>query len=182
VHKQTGRPLQIETLGSALLVAASHLTGLKVAVSNGFGSQNLASRFSGIAATLTTVAELGTLLFVWWRYARSKDESVDELLRYAAAAIVAFVAFGKVLSPQFMVWLVPAVALVAGRRGLIAGGLLGGALWLTLYWFPGRYWNFVDHLGPRLGTVVLLRDLLLVAVVVALLAPFRARDAATRSP
>jgi hypothetical protein len=173
IHKQTGRPLQVETLGSALLIAANHLLGLRVAVSNGFGSQNLASRFSGIAATLTTLAELGTLVYIWVRYARSKEESGDELLRYAAAAIVAFVAFGKVLSPQFMVWLVPAVALVGGRRGLRAGMLLGAALVFTLYWFPGRYWAFVDHLDSSLAWVVLLRDLLLVAVVGALLLPLR---------
>jgi uncharacterized membrane protein len=180
IHKQTGRPLQIETLGAALLIAGHHLFGLGVSVSNGFGSQNLASRFSGIAATLTTIAELAALLLVWVRYARSKDESADELLRYAAAAVVAFVAFGKVLSPQFMIWLVPLVALVAGRRGVLAGALLAFALWLTLYWFPGRYWAFVNELKPGLTTVVLLRDLLLVAVCAVLVWP-TPRRAATRS-
>jgi hypothetical protein len=88
---------------------------------------------------------------------------------------VGFVAFGKVLSPQFMVWLVPLVALVAGRRGLLAGALLGIALWLTLYWFPGRYWEFVDNLRPGLTTIVLLRDLLLVAVFGVLVWPVRGR-------
>ena len=78
-----------------------------------------------------------------------------------------------------MIWLVPLVALVGGRRGLVAGGLLGLALWLTLYWFPGRYWKFVDDLKPGLTTIVLLRDLLLVAVVGR---PAAARQAtATRS-
>jgi hypothetical protein len=173
VHKQTGRPLQVETLGSALLIAAHHLFGLGVSVSNGFGSQNLASRFSGVVAKLTTLVELAALVTVWIAFGRTKDDRSEALLRYGAAAVVAFVAFGKVLSPQFMIWLVPLVALVGGRRGLVAGGLLALALWLTLYWFPGRYWAFVDELKPGLTTIVLLRDLLLVAVVAVLLRPVR---------
>jgi hypothetical protein len=183
VHKQTGRPLQVETLGSALLIAGHHLFGLGVSVTNGFGSQNLSSRFSGIAAKLTTLAELGALVAVWIAFGRTKDDRREALLRYGAAAVVAFVAFGKVLSPQFMIWLVPLVALVGGRRGLLAGGLLAVALWLTLYWFPGRYWQFVDDLKPGLTTIVLLRDLLLVAVVGVLLRPVRRpRLEAPRTP
>jgi hypothetical protein len=182
VHKQTGRPLQIETLGSALLLFGHHLFGLRVAVSNGFGSQNLASRYSNLAAQLTTIAELAALVLVWARFARSKTPDADEFLRYAAAAVVAFVAFGKVLSPQFMVWLVPAVALVAGRRGVLAGVLLAEALGATLYWFPGRYWTFIDNLGPELTKVVLLRDLLLVAILVILLIPLRGAREPTRTP
>jgi uncharacterized membrane protein len=181
VHRQTGRPLQIETLGSALLIAAHHLVGVGVSVSSGFGSQNLASHYSGIAATLTTVAELAALLLVWVGFARSQDESADELLRFVAAAIVAFVAFGKVLSPQYMVWLVPAVAIVGGRRGFRAGALTAAALGLTLFWFPGRYWEFIK-LGAGLGTVVLLRDLVLVAVLAVLLWPERHAVASAERP
>jgi hypothetical protein len=93
------------------------------------------------------------------------------LIRFAAAAVCAFVAFGKVLSPQFLLWLVPLVPLVAGRRGLAAASLLTAALVLTQVWFPQRYW---DYAGPfHLAWVVLLRDLVLVALVVVLAWPNR---------
>ena len=57
-------------------------------------------------------------------------------MRWSAAAVVAFVALGKVLSPQFLIWLAPLVPLVAGRRGLRASVLLVVALVLTQLWFP----------------------------------------------
>ena len=66
-----------------------------------------------------------------------------------AAAVVAFVAFGKVLSPQFLIWLVP---LVPARRAAVAGSrasaLLAVALVLTQLWFPYRYWDFVREFDP----------------------------------
>jgi hypothetical protein len=96
---------------------------------------------------------------------------MDELLRYAAAAVFAFVAFGKVLSPQFMTWLVPLVVLVAGRRGLLASLLMGMALWYTLIEFPGRYWVFIFNMHPWLTSVVLARDVVLVMILLVLVWP-----------
>ena len=94
--------------------------------------------------------------------------------------MVVFVAFGKVLSPQFIIWLVPVVPLVAGRVGLAAAGFLGAALISTHLWFPTRYWDMVD-LQP-VGWVVLVRNVLLVALAVVLaVATARAR-APARSP
>ena len=103
----------------------------------------------------------------------------EELVRWSAAALVAFVALGKVLSPQFLIWLVPAVPLVAGIRGLRASVLLAVALVLTQLWFPSRYWDLARELDPLPSTLVLLRDLVLVAVLVVLV---RDRRESVRSP
>jgi hypothetical protein len=82
---------------------------------------------------------------------------------------VAFVALGKVLSPQFLIWLVPAVPLVAGLRGLRASTLLVGALVLTQLWFPSRYWDLARELDALPSFLVLARDVVLVALLVVLL-------------
>ena len=81
---------------------------------------------------------------------------------------MAFVALGKVLSPQFLIWLVPAVPLVAGLRGLRASTLLVGALVLTQLWFPSRYWDLARELDVFPSLLVLARDLVLVALLVTL--------------
>ena len=82
-----------------------------------------------------------------------------------------FVAFGKVLSPQFLIWLVPFVPLVRGRRGVSASALLLAALGLTQTWFPGSYWTLaLDHSSPY-SWFLRARDLVLVALAVLLAWP-----------
>jgi len=70
-------------------------------------------------------------------------------------------ATGKVLSPQYLVWLLPAVALALPGWRLL-GALVLGVLLLTHLEFPGRYWAFVA-LRPAPVALVVARNLLLVA-------------------
>jgi hypothetical protein len=76
-----------------------------------------------------------------------------------------------VLSPQYLLWLIPLVPLVRGRRGLVATALLTAALVLTQVWFPQRY--FAYALDFRLAGVVLARDFVLVALLAVLAWPVR---------
>ncbi|HET7449293.1 MAG TPA: glycosyltransferase 87 family protein [Gaiellaceae bacterium] len=157
---QASRPLQIESL------AASFVTTFgSPEVVSGHGSQNLAG-YGGLAAVASVVQVLAVVA-VWLSYARTRRD----VERHSAAAVAAFVAFGKVLSPQFLLWLAPLVPLVRGRRGLAATGLLTAAFVLTQVWFPQRYWDYADHL--RLAGVVLVRDVVLVALVAVLAWPAR---------
>jgi hypothetical protein len=115
---------------------------------------------------------------VWVWYVRGPADR-DRLVRAGAAAVCAFIAFGKVLSPQFLIWLLPLVPLVRGRRGLLASGVLAGALVLTQLWFPYRYWELALEFDPAASWLVLARDLTLVALLVVLTA--RARAGSARS-
>jgi hypothetical protein len=177
--RQTGRPLQIETLGAGVLLVAHQIAGVGITMRSSHGSQNLAGVGPEALAAVQTVLQVAALLAVWVWFARGRADS-ERLVRASAAAVCAFVAFGKVLSPQFLIWLVPLVPLVRGRRGLAAGGLLALALVLTQLWFPFRYWELALHFGALESWLVLLRDLVLVALLVVLLLPSRLRSATAR--
>ncbi len=174
--RQLGRPLQIESLGAAFLLAGHHLFGLGIEMRSGHGSQNLDGTAPVVIATVLTAAQLGVLTWIWLR--RPRDG--EELVRWSAAALVAFVALGKVLSPQFLIWLAPVVPLVAGRRGLRASALLAVALVLTQLWFPTRYWELALEFDGVPSALVVARDLVLVAVLVVLLS--RSGREPARSP
>jgi hypothetical protein len=167
--RQLSRPLQIESLGAAILLAAHQVDGSFLpSVVSSFGSQNVAGSAADAFATLQTVLQVLALVAVWALFARSR-RSGEQVVTACAAAAAAFVAFGKVLSPQFLIWLCPLVPLVAGRRGLSASALLLVALVLTHLWFPSRYWDLVA-LGGTPAWLLLLRDLVLVALAVLLAA------------
>jgi hypothetical protein len=161
------RPLQIESLGSAFFLAAHHLLGLGIEMRSGHGSQNLDGTGPAVVAALLTLVQLGVLAWIWLRRPRSGED----LVRWSAAALLAFVALGKVLSPQFLIWLAPVVPLVAGRRGVRASALLVLALVLTQLWFPSRYWELAREFQPLASGLVLARDLVLVALLVVLVRP-----------
>jgi len=172
IERQTTRPLQIESLGSALLLAAHHTWGLALTMVSSRGSQNLVGSAPKTAGAISTALLLVCLVGIWVAAARG-PATPERLVRWSAASLAAFIAFDKVLSPQFLIWLLPLVPLVAGRRGLVASGLLALALLLTQVWFPIRYFDLV-HFDEFPSWVLLARDLVLVALVVVLTAPARA--------
>ena len=143
IGRQLSRPLQIESIGSALYLAAHHLLGLRrrdalgARLAEPARDRNRRCR-GGVQPGPDRRALSGS--------GRAGPERPSELVRWSAAALVAFVALGKVLSPQFLIWLVPAVPLVAGVRGLRASMLLAVALVLTQLWFPSRYWDLAREL------------------------------------
>ena len=169
---QASRPLQIESLGAGLLLVAHHVFGTGITVESSHGSQNLAGSAPDVLATAQSLLQAAALVTVWVLFARGPARR-DRLVLASGAAIVAFIGLGKVLSPQFLIWLIPVVPLVRGRRGLIATGLLGTALVLTQLWFPYRYWQLALELGTLESWLVLARDLTLVALFLVLLLPLR---------
>ncbi len=176
VWGQAGRPLQIESLGAGVLLAAHQLFGLDLTMESSHGSQNLAGGAADALAVLSTVLQIAAVVAVWIWYARGPADP-GRLIRACAAALCAFIAFGKVLSPQFLIWLIPLVPLVRGRRGLLASGVLAAALVLTQLWFPYRYWELALEFDAAASWLVLVRDLALVGLLVALMAPARGGSA-----
>ena len=169
VVRQTTRPLQVESFGAALLIASHHVFGTSAAMVSSHGSQNLGGSAANLVGVLQTVAQAGALLAIWVVFAR-RTRSREELVQACAAAVVAFVALGKVASPQFMIWLIPFIPLVRRR---VAAALFVAALVLTQVWFPLRYWDYALHFDGTTTAIVLTRDVVLLALLGVLLVPSR---------
>jgi len=178
--RQAGRPLQIESLGAGVLLALHHGFGTGLGWTSGSGSQNLTGAGAGALAVVQGLAQVAAVVLVWISYARGPS-TTERLVRHAAASVVAFVALSKVLSPQFLVWLVLLVPLVGGPRRRAAIALTAVACALTAIWFPARYWDLVRDFDPLSSWLVLLRGLVLLGLLAALTWPATER-APARSP
>ncbi|HYZ19226.1 MAG TPA: hypothetical protein VE615_06760, partial [Gaiellaceae bacterium] len=115
------------------------------------------------------------LIAIWLVFARG-PATPERLVLASAAALVAFIALGKVLSPQFLIWLLPVVPLLGGRRGLYASGLLAASLVLTQLWFPYRYWDLALRFDELASWLVVTRDAVLLGLLTLLVAALRDRD------
>jgi hypothetical protein len=160
------RPLQAESvLATPLLLA--HLLGLQpVQMGTAFGSQFVTARGAPLLATVSAPLAAALLLVVYrlaWRGRERLRREPGALALVSLAALLAFLVPAKVLSPQFLVWLVPAVALLApsapGPAGLVLGILL-----VTQIEFPSWYWRFIA-LQPGPVLLVVARNIGLVAAL-----------------
>jgi hypothetical protein len=150
------RPVQIESTPAAVLSLAggSEVTGTPERPDR-FKSNGLDGGAADAVAALFTLALAGALAWCVLVLARR------DLLRASFAATLAFVALGKVLSPQYVCWLLPLAAVVWGARGDRLGpALVVAASLLTQAWFPERYFDVVDR-EPWAVAAVAVRDALL---------------------
>jgi uncharacterized membrane protein len=168
-HRQLGRPLQIESLGGAMLVAIHDIWNTPLGNSSTFGSDNLVGPHTAAVATALTAVEVLALIGIFVAFWRS-EATTGALIRYSAAAVTVAIAFGKVFSPQFLLWLIPLVLIVRGRRGLAAAAGLFAACVLTQIYYPAEYEVYARYFYARPTLIVLTRDLLVVAIAVVLAA------------
>ena len=137
VAQQSGRALQIESVGSALLLAAHELGAYSPHAAFASGSWNLTGGLPHGVGLIETLVQILAVVAVWVAFARSR-RTPAQLALAAAAAVVAFAVLGRVLSPQYLLWVVPLVALLAPRLRTAAGLLVVGLL-LTRAIYPARY-------------------------------------------
>lgn len=163
------RPLQIESLGAGYLLGLHALADIGLHVDTTFGSQNLIGDGPDVIAAISTALMLvgvaavcATAVVLLRRVPR--PGGVHLFVAAWAATLAVTVASGKVLSPQFLVWLLPAALLVTGRYGRGAFAVTVCAMIATQLYFPVRYWDLVGLDTPAV-TLLVIRDALLVALV-----------------
>jgi uncharacterized membrane protein len=129
-YTQAKRSLQIESSGASVLLIADKLGLYSIHWFRGM-SVDLAGRAADVVGTLTSVAQVAAILVVAWIYLKSGRRDPQSFLVASAAAVFAFVAFNKVFSQQFAVWLVPFVPLVYGSLVVWTSLLVAGILLAT---------------------------------------------------
>jgi hypothetical protein len=96
-----------------------------------------------------------------WRRQDALREAPEEQPLAVLALLLAMMAFGKVLSPQYVIWMLPPLALVAVRDRAVA--VLGAVvLLLTQLEFPGLYGDLLREETEALVVVIVRNVALLV--------------------
>lgn len=177
LQEQATRGLQVESLGGSVLGVAHRLgAGYHVVVSSAPFSFDIAGRTASVLAAVLSLCVLAAAALAW-QFQRRGAVDRDRTLGAVAATAVAFVAFAKVLSPQYLLFLVPLVPLVdsiAAWAGLLV------VLGLTQIWarFPEPFLQ-LTHLGAVIWAAFA-RNLALVGLYALLVARLR-RSRSTRS-
>jgi hypothetical protein len=160
------RPLQVESvLATPLMVGrALHISSGHWVYSH--GSHAISAPGAHLLATLSGPLTLAALAATYAVIVRRRA-----LLRAAPhvaplavlAVILTIMAFGKVLSPQYVIWMLPVVALVSVEDGVIAALALVTLL-LTQVEFPARYGDLLAF-QPATVLVVAARNILLLVTL-----------------
>ena len=178
---QADRGLQIESVPATPVMVAWALDPdawvVAYAPSKSFEIGGPAVALMLSAATLATLLYLCAMAAAWWRLvtvARSRQRGVDlpTVVWLVLASVVGFIVTGKVLSPQYLLWVAP----VAAAGLVVADGpalrrwtaLLLLAAGLTQLVFPTGYAALTAGSGSAVPVVaaLALRNLVMIALLV----------------
>jgi len=157
------RGLQIESLASSVLMKLGYVN----ATSFEFGAVDVRGRGVGLLSSLSfpvTGVLLAVTAAVAYREWRGGRFGPAQFPRFAAALVLAFLIGSKVLSPQYVIWLLPLVPLSAsGLWSVGVSAVFLSVCWMTTQIYPYHYFEILNSRPP--GTDILLgRNLLLVVL------------------
>lgn len=162
------RGWQIESLvGSLELVLTGRLPDAQA------NALRIGTMSSGARAVLTAALIAGVVAS-WLLAARGARRALPDAVELGAVgAVAAMLVLAPIISPQYLVWLAPFVALVSQRRGIV-GAMAAAMATTALLAHDGIYRALADG-HPGWEVVLLCRNALLVAVgALALRALWRA--------
>ena len=170
------RGLQVESLGASVLIKLGQVSDVVFR----YGAFEAQGRGVELASSLSLPATGALILvtaFSIYREYRNEGFGFEAFPRYAAALILAFMLGSKVLSPQYVVWLLPLVPLsMGGVAGITVSAIFLAACFMTTQVFPVHYGDLLN-LRPPGPDLLLVRNLLLVLLWILLLAlPYGTRE------
>jgi hypothetical protein len=164
-HLQRG--LEIESAYSGCLMVLAKVSGAPLGTRFQHGAEELITPWSGQVAALSFPLQVAALLLVTWLFYRS---GMKDSLRYCGAAVMAFAITAKVLSPQYLIWLLPFFTLLDTRSArLLRWGFLVCCI-ATVTVYPGALAGLKRFTPLAIG-LLNLRNLLLIGLWCGLLLP-----------
>lgn len=179
-HIQRG--LLVESTYSSFLLMGYTLGLTPVQLEFGFGSWQVVSPQADILARISFVLTFFCLAAIYWFFYRNQSSKgtgesalsalnqcdTGLVLHYSLLAIMAVMITGKVLSPQFIIWLYPLVPLLVGRWRYPLWVLFILVGIMTYYVFPENYLGLLALRQPYI-VVLLCRNVLLICMAAMLL-------------
>jgi hypothetical protein len=164
VRYHLDRPVQIESAPAMVLLGLDAVGVGEVVTVSSHRSDGLGHDASGGVAALFAGALIALVALLAARVGRTPRA----LVLASLAGTIGFALFGKVLSPQFVIWVLPlgALALAWGRHALAA--VVALAAILTQVEFPAHYFDVVAREPAALALVATRNAVLLTALVLAI--------------
>jgi hypothetical protein len=173
------RGLQLESIAASVLLKLGYVNGVLLE----FGAYDVRGRgadlLSSMSLPVTGVLLLLTAMVAYREHREGRFGS-EQFPRFAAASVLAFLLGSKVLSPQYIIWLLPLVPLSAGGIwGLGVSAVFLAVCWMTTQIFPYHYLEISAGRSP--GLDILLGRNLLLAVLWGLMLSLPSGSPAQRS-
>jgi uncharacterized membrane protein len=171
-HWHLDRGLQLETVPGAALALFDAVGFYDATITYRSGAYDFVGSLPDAVAALQTLGLVVSVIAVALLFARSSRSSTD-LTVAAAATVVITLVFAKVLSPQFLLWLVPLVPLaLTSGAAVVMWSVFGCMLLLTHAFYPSSYAELVK-LEPFPVVMLVARNVLLVELAVLLVLRLR---------
>ncbi len=164
---QGSRDLQVESVYASLLLLGQMLGIGTAQVYQGRYSVDVEAPLSQPLAqysfAVTAVCLLITYALFWRRQKNTSGNNVSLMVNTSLLVTTILLITSKVFSAQFIIWLLPLIALVDSRQ--IIWTLFIITAGLTYYIYPMHYGELMD-MQSRLVIILFIRNLLMIAIAI----------------
>lgn len=155
-HLQRG--IEIGSLYSGIIYLAGKIAHWSMVAKSNFASIEIHSPISAGALSIVPFIQLTAIL---WPLFRLQTGTNVLNWRLVAAMVLGYMIFGKVLSPQYLIWLIPLYAVVTGPQAKKQQLIFTAACIATIILYP---WCFLSLVGlsPAMFIILNVRNALLI--------------------
>lgn len=171
-HEKRG--IQIESLYANMLMVA-HVFGVPATFQANYGSWNIISpeisEFNTISLLITLSVQFIIIIYAW--YSMEETNLHEALPRMILLSLLGFIITNKVLSPQYLIWILPFAVLVVPKMNVSKRiwPLLALTFILTTLIYPCMYAGILNfELTPWI--ILTTRNILLIVLFIAFSAQY----------